>query len=850
MTNNDTYWHAFLYNGSGPLQDIGTLPDRPFSGAARINNNGQIAGTACSDTNGTNDEAFFYSGVGPLQGLGTLSGTDFSVATGINNSGQLVGYAAPANTPWAQHAFMYDSTGLMRDLNFSRAQAINNNGQFTGSWGNGRAFLYNNSGDIRDLGTFGGLYNESSAINESGQVVGYSNSYGGGWFAYLYTGTGPMQCLGTLPGGTSSAAQDINNKGQIVGWSYYDGGNGNYHAFLYTGVGPMQDLNNLIDTSSGWNLTSAEAINEKGQIVGYGYHNGVSRAFLLNPASLLMWTGSTGNSWNDANNWSSGVVPGASHDVIFNAATSTNQITTLGGNQSANSLSFNANASTPITIAAGNTLTLGSGGINVSSDTASGHTINADIALAAPQTWSVNGDRTFNVGGNISGTGPLTKDGNGSIILTGNNIYNGDTKIAAGTLKINGSLSTASAVTVNNSGTLAGMGTVGNVTVNSGGHIAPGDSGFGTLTATGLTLNTGSLLDYSLPAPVGCGFVNVTSPGGLMIYGAGINLYNQGSTTPLTTLGNYLLMKYAGDIAGNGVSGLSVLNKQSGRRYNLSAANGNLDLQISAGYDVSLTQNGNLYGHLDQHYLTEFGLGADNMACSPTAAANSLLYLQNKYPTVYGNALVPGATSDPATQHEPLLSVARTLSSNSYMKTTVKNGTYDNDFIMGLKQYVEDQVPGNTIFEAQDNWSWSNQPDWVQTTSPTWQFIGDSLFSSKDVNIAISWENGGHSLTLSGFNWLDSNNDGIIEKNEGAVFDIVDPWTGNDDVFHIWQDSLNGPLDTDYHSDSWISVAMSMEPVLEPGTLVVLMSGGLFALACFWHRRFSNKRIKEIGEYF
>jgi len=55
---------------------------------------------------------------------------------------------------------------------------------------------------------------------------------------------------------------------------------------------------------------------------------------------------------------------------------------------------------------------------------------------------------------------------------------------------------------------------------------------------------------------------------------------------------------------------------------------------------------------------------------------------------------------------------------------------------------------------------------------------------------------------------------------------------------------LNGPLDTDYFKDvdTWISVAISLEPVPEPGTLVILISGGFFVLACIWRRRSGRKQ--------
>jgi len=39
---------------------------------------------------------------------------------------------------------------------------------------------------------------------------------------------------------------------------------------------------------SGWVLTAAEAINDQGWIVGNGYYNGTSRAFLLVPQDVLI----------------------------------------------------------------------------------------------------------------------------------------------------------------------------------------------------------------------------------------------------------------------------------------------------------------------------------------------------------------------------------------------------------------------------------------------------------------------------------------------------------------------------------------------------------------------------------
>jgi outer membrane autotransporter protein len=83
----------------------------------------------------------------------------------------------------------------------------------------------------------------------------------------------------------------------------------------------------------------------------------------------------------------------------------------------------------------------------------------------------------------ISGAGGLTKEGAGALTLTDANTYTGNTTVAAGTLIVNGSIA-QSAVTVQNGATLAGNGTVGATSVQTGGTIAPSGAS-GTLTVNG-----------------------------------------------------------------------------------------------------------------------------------------------------------------------------------------------------------------------------------------------------------------------------------------------------------------------------------------------------------------------------
>jgi len=262
--------HAFLYS-NGQMTDLGTLGGI-WSSPRAINNSGQVVGWSYAASG--DQHAFLYSN-GVMTDLGTFGGRS-SEAWAINDSGQVVGWSETASG--AYHAFLY-SNGVMSDLGSGAARAINSSGQMAGSSvlasGVTTTFLYAN-GVRTDLGTLGGARSLPVAMNSSGQVIGALTTANNAYHAFLYS-NGAVTDLGTL-GGAFSSPFAINGSGQVVGMSTILNFRVNgYRAFLYSN-GAMRYMSSL---SPAWHsLSSAVAINDSGQIAGYGRINGQTHAFV------------------------------------------------------------------------------------------------------------------------------------------------------------------------------------------------------------------------------------------------------------------------------------------------------------------------------------------------------------------------------------------------------------------------------------------------------------------------------------------------------------------------------------------------------------------------------------------
>jgi len=247
--------HTFRWS-RGKLTELGVVGVGPNSESNWLSENGLIAGDS---QNGLLDplvgfwqiRGVLWRGNETIE-VGTLGDGYNSLARGVNTNGVVVGLST---------TLVADPNAMI--MSFGLPYAFQT-----------RAFRWKN-GHIQDLGTLGGLDAMALGVNESGQIFG--NSYtssdpspvcGNPDFGFdsLTTGAflwqnGKMTNLGSL-GGTCTNAITINNRGQVVGYSFL-AGDAVFHPFLWE-RGKLVDLGTL-----GGNQGVAQRLNEAGDIAGW-----------------------------------------------------------------------------------------------------------------------------------------------------------------------------------------------------------------------------------------------------------------------------------------------------------------------------------------------------------------------------------------------------------------------------------------------------------------------------------------------------------------------------------------------------------------------------------------------------
>ena len=283
--------HAFLYR-TGQILDLGTLTGGSSSRANAINDRGDVIGYSAINAFGPPFRELIQGFVwqnGAMRAVGALYcpcsfnvryGT--SMAFAVSDDGVVVGDSETSRETF-RGAFVWQD-GTIHGFSFdgatpgnSHAYGINDIHEIVGD-ANDRAFLVRDR-DRQDLGVLPGYLSSSArAVNNKGQVVGVSTN-SAATRAFLWD-LGRMRDLGTLAADASSEARAINVMSDVVGRSGSTDFSESRAVLWHDGV--AIDLSGLV-SESGWTLSNATAINDLGQIVGAGVHDGRVRAFLLTP---------------------------------------------------------------------------------------------------------------------------------------------------------------------------------------------------------------------------------------------------------------------------------------------------------------------------------------------------------------------------------------------------------------------------------------------------------------------------------------------------------------------------------------------------------------------------------------
>jgi len=156
-------------------------------------------------------------------------------------------------------------------------------------------------------------------------------------------------------------------------------------------------------------------------------------AFLSVPpasAQNRTWDGGSGsdNNWSSAANWDAALV--ANDALIFAGATRLNPNNDTTANTTYNGITFN-NTAGAFTLG-GNSITLNGSVTNNDTDL---QTINLNMIVNAQREIATTSGNIA-IGGAIGGAGGITKLGNGTLTLSGNNTYSGLTTVRGGSIVI------------------------------------------------------------------------------------------------------------------------------------------------------------------------------------------------------------------------------------------------------------------------------------------------------------------------------------------------------------------------------------------------------------------------------
>jgi probable HAF family extracellular repeat protein len=302
----------------GHIVDLGTLDGGYESIAHAVNSAGQVVGLSLNTIPDPNSIAGSFYGIGfqqtraflwqngVMQDLGTLGTGNNAIALLINERGQVAGDSYTSTDPspscfynfnvfpLTTGAFLWEK-GKMTDLGglggtCTLVSALNNQGQVAG-YSNlpgdqaYHAFRWDPATHppFRDLGTLGGTISVAVAMNEAGDAVGAASLPGDQVVHSTLWGRHGITDLGAVGTDQCAEARSVNSSDQVVGISY-PCRSAEANAFLWEPGRPIIDLNVFVPPDSDLHLRSGITINDRGEIaVAAATPKGDRRAVLLMP---------------------------------------------------------------------------------------------------------------------------------------------------------------------------------------------------------------------------------------------------------------------------------------------------------------------------------------------------------------------------------------------------------------------------------------------------------------------------------------------------------------------------------------------------------------------------------------
>ena len=356
--------------------------------------------------------------------------------------------------------------------------------------------------------------------------------------------------------------------------------------------------------------------------------NNSTQGWSTSSAGTSSLSGTTNTTTSDALNFGTGSAGLAAGTI------------TLSGTVSANSLTFGSQSGA--IVLSGGTISLG------------GTTPTITVNNAADTISSA-----------ITGSAGLTKNGTGTLTLSGNNTYTGTTAINAGTLTVgNGSTSssytTASGAVLNlGSSPSVNFSLLGNGTVNITGAVSAGS------TALTISMGSGGLIDVKSGANLSYGFGNDPWTSNLAdlnvvgeIYGAGSNIVVNaltGNSTTFTMGGGTIVV---GVNNGNGTyTGTLARNYADAHFRKEGSGTQTLNGTINLGATGTITQ-----------------IGSGNLVINGAVQNGSVTQNGTGTLTLSGNNTYTGTTTISAGTLE--IGASGRLNAGNYTQNIVNNGTF------------------------------------------------------------------------------------------------------------------------------------------------------------------------------